>query len=339
MRHLLIWWVIGGVACTAETPAPSPAPASAAPATAAPPVIDARLPLAYRAQLTAAPDRRLDVWITADAIRFDEGPLYAATPAGDRAARWPAGAPGIVEVTALSAFALDAEGLTRLKATFTGAAKRGGGAEDLRLIADRDTPYALAMQVLGEARGAGFKRWWIRGKGRSAPGDFRTRRARWCLEAASSPTPCTITWALVTATDTWLQNRSSAEAACGVPPDTVVPPPPAASIISGARGDCRRLRHQGDQVVAAVIPPHRQKHIKGTRCAFATVAAWPKATWTQVVEVADGLRAAGHDMIAFSRAEEGEICPILPAAAPASGAAPGSAPAPAPASASASASE
>lgn len=314
MRYALLPILVGLAACAND---PQPAPPAAPASSAAALVAEDRLPIAYRAALTAAPAKRLDVWITADAIHLDEGPLFAATPKTDHAARWPAGRPQAARIAGLT---LDAEAKARLRATLIGAFKRGG-AEDLRLIADRDTPYALALDVFGIARAAGFKRWWIHARGRSKTGDFRTRRARWCTEAAKSPTPCTITWALLTTDRIMLQNRSDAEAACGTPPD--VPGPPPASLVSAPRGKCRQLKHKGGQVAAAVIPPHRQKFIKGARCAYATLAAWPTVKWTQAVQVADGLRAAGHTTIALSRAAPDEACPA-PAPTPAPASAPDS---------------
>lgn len=318
-----------------ETPtgaAPASTPSAAATPAAAPgPLAETALPRALRARLVDPPAKRLDVWVTNDAIHLDEGPLFDATAPAQRAQLWPAGRPPIARVAQLTDGAVDPTGLARLRSTLTGSATRGAGAADLQLMAPAVAPYATILQVLGEGRAAGYKRWWIRARGRTATGAFRMRRARWCAEAISAPTPCTITHALITDSTTFLQNRSHTEAACGVPPSPA--PPKPAALFQDKRGACKQLKHQGKQVAAAIVPPHRRRLIPGTRCAHATVAAWPTATWTQVVEIADGLRAAGHEMIALSAAEPGETCvadtvvepPKVPASA-ASTAAPASAP-------------
>ena len=317
---LLPCLALGAFACV-DAPAPAPAsPESTAPV-APPPLNEARLPRALRGKLTDAPPARLDVSITADAVYVDDGRLFDATPAARRAQLWPTGRPKAVKVAPLTNAALDATGLARLQATLNGSAKRGPNIADVQLMADADMPYSTVLQVLGQVRAVGYKRWWIRARGRTTNGAFRVRRARWCAEAISAKTPCTITHALITDKTTFLQNRSHTEAACGVPP-APAPPKPITPLFKGERGACKFLRHQGKQVAAAIVPPHRQRMIKGTRCAHATVAAWPTATWTQVVEIADGLRAAGHETIALSAAEQGETC-VADAVAPGS-AAPGS---------------
>lgn len=317
---LIVCLVLTASACV-ETPS-TPAPASTA-STAPPPMADATLPKALRAKLTDPPAKRLDVWITADGVHVDEGPLFDATPANRRAQLWPRGRPTVAKVAPLAAGALDETGMARLRSTLTGSTQRGANPADLQLMASETTPYSTVLAVLGEARAVGYKRWWVRARGRTTTGAFRVRRARWCTQALSAPIPCTITHAWVTDTATVLQNRSHTEAACGVPP-APAPPKPDGPLFKGERGVCKQLRHRDKQVAAAIIPPHRQRMIAGKICAHGTVAAWPTTTWTQVVEVADGLRAAGHETIALSAAAQGETCvpdPVAPASgAPASGA-------------------
>jgi biopolymer transport protein ExbD len=296
---------LGLWACTPDTPSAPAAPKSAAPESAPPPVAESALPLALRAKLSDPPDARVDLFITDAAVLLDDGPLWAAMPEKKPDA-WAARKPGPYVIAKIANGTIDPAGLAHLEKTLAGAHGRTQVA-DLGFSAQKDVPYAQVMTVLGVARAAGLKRWWIRARGRTRAQSFRVRRARWCAEAISAPAPCSITWALVTDTHTYTQTRTQAEAACGVPP-TPAPPKPA-SIISDARSACRQLKHQKDQVAAAVIPPHVQRHIKGTRCAYGTVAAWPTARWTQVTEVADGLRAAGHETIALSLAAPDEACP------------------------------
>ncbi|MGK0360744.1 MAG: hypothetical protein ACI9U2_003058, partial [Bradymonadia bacterium] len=271
---LLPGLVLGVLACV-ETPS-TPTPAST-PSAAPPPMAEATLPRALRATLTDPPTKRLDLWITPGSVHIDEGPLFDATPAKRRAQIWPAGRPAATKVAPLTAGALDEAGMARLRSTLTGSTQRGANPADLHLMASATTPYSTVLAVLGEARAVGYKRWWVRARGRTATGAFRMRRARWCTQALSAPTPCTLTHALITDTTTFLQNRSHTEAACGVPP-APAPPKPDSPLFKGDRGVCKQLKHQGKQVAAAIVPPHRRRMITGTVCAHGTVAAWPTAT-------------------------------------------------------------
>lgn len=294
-------------------PAPTPtAPASAAPKSAASPIAGEGLPKALRATLSEPPPARVDLYITDTAVLLDADPLWTAKPKK----RPPSSTPGAGPVTLvkIGRAGVDPAGLAHLQKTLAGAHARAQ-VEDLQLIAGKDVPYAHVMTVLGAARAAGLKRWWIRARGRSKTGSFAVRRARWCAEAVSAPQPCSIAWTLVTDTRTITQIRTQAEAACGIPP--VPAPPKPATLITDTRSRCRSLRHTDGQVAAAILPPHLQRHIKGMRCPFGTVAAWPTVRWTQVTEVADALRAAGHTTIALSLAAPDEICPAP--AQPASG--------------------
>ncbi|MEZ4471752.1 MAG: hypothetical protein R3F60_13325 [bacterium] len=280
--------------CRSE-PATSPAPA-AAPVREAPRQLAAdALPDLRRSPREALPAAHVVLEITPSRLMVDVGPTWDQVPAAERAG-WSATrpAPQAVGFWDDAAAAATEDPLPDLTTALQAAAAHTpADGRSVVVRADAGLPYGLVARVLSAAWLAGYRRWYIEGRDGAVP----VEQARLCDKHATSPTPCTTTYALATSEALYLQSRPVAEAGCAIPLAPV--PWPTAMPAPPPRDRCRRLPRQQGKLLLGVIEPHRQKHIQGDRCDLAALAAWPEVTWGEVAGAADALRAAGHGRVAL----------------------------------------
>ena len=188
-----------------------------------------------------------------------------------------------------------AQGALQLTAALQAAAKHLPADRAVLVRAEASLPYGLVARALSAAWLAGYRRWYIAGQ--APDGALPVEQARLCDKHATSPTPCTTTYALATDEALYLQNRTVAEAGCALPLAPV--PWPTAMPAPPPRDRCRRLPRQQGKLLLGVIPPHRQKHIEGDKCDLAALSAWPDVAFGEVAGAADALRAAGHGRVAL----------------------------------------